>query len=133
MIVCPRCEGQRYDRGSCALCGNVGWLDDGGERLAVSGASATEGRNPNPEPADERVLRDLVRDSEAEVARLQHIIDCANTPLMRDVLRERDEALAALKFHCRNCGVPADKWIEIPCFDGHNHVFAQMWEIQDAK
>jgi transposase-like protein len=23
---CPRCEGQKYDRGSCSLCGNLGWL-----------------------------------------------------------------------------------------------------------
>jgi len=29
---CPRCEGQRYDRGSCALCGNRGRLDDRGGR-----------------------------------------------------------------------------------------------------
>jgi protein gp37 len=28
---CPRCEGQRYDRGSCGLCGNRGVLDDRGE------------------------------------------------------------------------------------------------------
>jgi hypothetical protein len=27
----------------------------------------------------------------AELARLQHIIECANTPLMADVLKERDE------------------------------------------
>jgi protein gp37 len=29
---CPRCEGQRYDRGSCALCANRGRLDDRGGR-----------------------------------------------------------------------------------------------------
>jgi hypothetical protein len=23
---CPRCEGQRYDKGACGLCGNLGWL-----------------------------------------------------------------------------------------------------------
>lgn len=23
---CPRCEGQSYDRGSCSLCGNLGFL-----------------------------------------------------------------------------------------------------------
>lgn len=32
-----------------------------------------------------------------EIARLQHIIDCAETPLMADVIRERDEARAALR------------------------------------
>jgi hypothetical protein len=31
----------------------------------------------------------------SERDRLQHYIDCANTPLMVDVLRERDEAIAA--------------------------------------
>lgn len=35
LIVCPRCEGQRYDVGSCGLCGNVGWLDENGERVPV--------------------------------------------------------------------------------------------------
>lgn len=29
---CPRCEGQTYDRGSCALCANRGYLDDRGGR-----------------------------------------------------------------------------------------------------
>ncbi len=33
-IKCPRCEGQTYDRGSCSLCSNVGWLDKHGDRLA---------------------------------------------------------------------------------------------------
>jgi len=31
-----------------------------------------------------------------EIVRLQHIIDCANTPLMADVLKERDELKAEL-------------------------------------
>lgn len=35
MIVCPRCEGQRYDVGSCALCGNTGVLDEHGEKQTV--------------------------------------------------------------------------------------------------
>jgi hypothetical protein len=32
-ITCSRCEGQKYDRGSCSLCGNLGILDENGERL----------------------------------------------------------------------------------------------------
>jgi hypothetical protein len=32
-ITCPRCEGQNYDRGSCGLCGNLGVLDENGERF----------------------------------------------------------------------------------------------------
>lgn len=32
-IMCPRCEGQEYDRRSCLMCGNVGWLDRNGEAL----------------------------------------------------------------------------------------------------
>jgi hypothetical protein len=27
LIVCPRCEGQRYDRDACGLCRNLGVLD----------------------------------------------------------------------------------------------------------
>jgi len=34
--------------------------------------------------------------SRAERDRLQHIIDCANTPLMRDVMAERDRLRAGL-------------------------------------
>lgn len=30
-IVCPRCEGQRYDVDACGLCNNVGWLDENGD------------------------------------------------------------------------------------------------------
>ncbi len=30
-ITCPRCEGQKYDRGSCGLCGNLGVLDENGD------------------------------------------------------------------------------------------------------
>lgn len=30
-IVCPRCEGQRYDVDACGACRNVGWLDRNGE------------------------------------------------------------------------------------------------------
>lgn len=30
-ITCPRCESQKYDRGSCGLCGNLGVLDVNGE------------------------------------------------------------------------------------------------------
>ncbi len=26
-ILCPRCEGQRYDKGACAVCNNTGRLD----------------------------------------------------------------------------------------------------------
>lgn len=33
---CPRCEGQKYDRGSCSLCGNVGWLCRCGGRVKRS-------------------------------------------------------------------------------------------------
>ncbi len=25
-MTCPRCAGQKYNRGWCALCGNLGWL-----------------------------------------------------------------------------------------------------------
>jgi len=32
-LVCPRCEGQEYDLGSCSLCGNLGWLARDGERF----------------------------------------------------------------------------------------------------
>ena len=32
-ITCPRCEGQTYDRGSCSLCGNLGVLDENGDRF----------------------------------------------------------------------------------------------------
>jgi hypothetical protein len=32
-VICPRCEGQRFDVGSCALCGNVGHLDEEGNRI----------------------------------------------------------------------------------------------------
>ena len=28
-MTCPRCERQKYDRGSCSLCGNLGWLCPG--------------------------------------------------------------------------------------------------------
>jgi hypothetical protein len=35
--------------------------------------------------------------AEAENARLQHFIDCADTPLMRDVLAERDRLKARLR------------------------------------
>lgn len=34
-IICPRCEGQKYDVGSCGVCGNVGWLDANGEAIHV--------------------------------------------------------------------------------------------------
>lgn len=32
-IECPRCEGQRYDRGSCAVCANKGYLSRDGETI----------------------------------------------------------------------------------------------------
>ena len=35
--------------------------------------------------------------AEADARRLQHIVECADTPLMRDVLAERDIAMAALR------------------------------------
>jgi hypothetical protein len=31
--ACPRCDGQRYDVGSCALCDNIGLLNSNGDRL----------------------------------------------------------------------------------------------------
>jgi hypothetical protein len=34
-IVCPRCECQRYDRGTCGLCGSIGTLDGDGDPLTV--------------------------------------------------------------------------------------------------
>lgn len=33
LIVCPRCEGQRFDVDACGLCGNVGWLNEDGDAL----------------------------------------------------------------------------------------------------
>ena len=45
---------------------------------------------PHPGRAERLALDELLAENE----RLQHIIDCANTPLMVDVLRARDEALA---------------------------------------
>ena len=35
-MICPRCDGQQYDRGSCSLCGNVGYLDEHGQRIAAA-------------------------------------------------------------------------------------------------
>ena len=32
-IDCPRCERQTYDVGSCSLCGNLGILDENGDRF----------------------------------------------------------------------------------------------------
>jgi hypothetical protein len=32
-IDCPRCERQTHDVGSCGLCGNLGVLDEHGERF----------------------------------------------------------------------------------------------------
>lgn len=33
LIVCPRCDGQAFDRDSCGLCGNCGYLlEDGAVR-----------------------------------------------------------------------------------------------------
>ncbi len=26
--VCPRCEGQKYDKGTCSLCNNTGWVNE---------------------------------------------------------------------------------------------------------
>jgi predicted RNase H-like nuclease (RuvC/YqgF family) len=37
-------------------------------------------------------LREALAACKREVEALQHVIDCANTPLMRDVMAERDEA-----------------------------------------
>jgi hypothetical protein len=30
LMICPRCDGQQYDRGSCAVCRNTGyaWVGD---------------------------------------------------------------------------------------------------------
>lgn len=34
LIMCPRCEGQAFDKGSCGMCGNTGYLrSHDGERL----------------------------------------------------------------------------------------------------
>lgn len=34
LILCPRCDGQAFDQGSCGLCGNCGYLkSEGAERL----------------------------------------------------------------------------------------------------
>lgn len=30
-IVCPRCEGQRFDVETCGVCRNVGWLNGNAE------------------------------------------------------------------------------------------------------
>lgn len=32
-MICPRCEGQMYDVGSCTPCGNLGYLNARGERI----------------------------------------------------------------------------------------------------
>jgi hypothetical protein len=32
-IICPRCEGQNHDVGSCLLCGNLGILDANADRF----------------------------------------------------------------------------------------------------
>lgn len=29
--LCPRCQGQRYDKGACGLCENTGLLDEYGD------------------------------------------------------------------------------------------------------
>jgi hypothetical protein len=36
VIVCPRCEGQRYDVDSCGLCANTGYLAEDGGRLSYA-------------------------------------------------------------------------------------------------
>lgn len=39
LIVCPRCEGQRYDHQSCGVCQNLGYLtEQDGWPLAYSQA-----------------------------------------------------------------------------------------------
>jgi len=43
-------------------------------------------------------LRSLLLRAEEERDRLQHIIDCADTPLMRDVMRERDACAELLRW-----------------------------------
>lgn len=35
LIVCPRCEGQQYDRGSCGVCRSRGLLNDLGDPLSA--------------------------------------------------------------------------------------------------
>lgn len=57
-IVCPRCEGQRYDRGSCGLCGNLGLLDANGDRITF---------------AQEALIADRLLDAGALAA---HAADC---------------------------------------------------------
>lgn len=32
-MICPRCEAQRYDVGSCATCGNIGYLTEDAEQI----------------------------------------------------------------------------------------------------
>lgn len=72
-ITCPRCEGQRYDRGSCSFCVNRGRLDANGsldrmpldltsiDWLIVGGESG--GRDARPmHPEWARELRDACLD-----------------------------------------------------------------------
>jgi hypothetical protein len=69
--------------------------------LTLLDALAGVGEARPAESWDELIWRNKYKDAAREVARLQHIIDCANTPLMRDVLRERDglrEQLDALTY-----------------------------------
>ena len=57
-IICPRCEGQKYDKQHCGLCGNLGYLpstDETGQRAAYSSPCrkkmhtlTSEGRSVNP-------------------------------------------------------------------------------------
>jgi protein gp37 len=65
---CPRCEGQRFDVGSCGLCENRGWLDAQGESkrmpLRLDGidwliAGGESGRGARPmDPVWVQELRD---------------------------------------------------------------------------
>jgi hypothetical protein len=46
-IDCPRCERQTYDVGSCGLCGNLGILDENGERFHCDCRSDNWGEGDN--------------------------------------------------------------------------------------
>lgn len=51
---CPRCEGQKYDRGSCGLCRNSGLLNENGEAIAsdLIGPSVARVRSSHPDDTE---------------------------------------------------------------------------------
>jgi len=80
VLTCPRCEGQKYDKGSCSFCNNTGFV-----------------RIPKAEPAEgtglrERVARELCR---------WYVNDPDDVPFekkepdwQKDLLEEADRILA---------------------------------------